>query len=136
MRRGAAHTVHSGHGIRGVPANRFDSVQGRPAIEDRVGERHAATRDGRLLTVVNGDSVAGAEEPVYDGRADVAHPADQSAHHHGLASARFVAFGRGAGRPVIALVVFGRRAEHHEAGKERSSSNPGRRPTMRSRAGV
>jgi hypothetical protein len=36
--RGNAHTVHSRHGIRVVHAYRFDSVQGRPTIEDRVVE--------------------------------------------------------------------------------------------------
>ena len=29
-------------------------VRGRAAIEDRVGECHAAARGGRLLTIVNG----------------------------------------------------------------------------------
>src|SRR5712691_2261332 len=97
-----------------VHANRFDSVQDRPAIEDRVGERHAATRGGRLLTVVNGDGMAGDEEPVRDGRADVADPADQSAHEMTLA--RIASFGISGRWPVVALILGG--GEHQDARHE------------------
>src|SRR5712692_1218692 len=33
-----------------IHANRFDSIQRRSSIEDRVSERHTATRGGRLFT--------------------------------------------------------------------------------------
>ena len=60
------------HGLGVVHADGSHSIQGRVAIEDRVGERHPAARGRRLLTVVKDDGVAGDEEAPCDCRADVA----------------------------------------------------------------
>ena len=54
------------HTLQLIQANRFDFVQRRSAIEDRVSERHTATRGGRLFTVV--DHVSSMKELVCDGR--------------------------------------------------------------------
>ncbi len=71
------------HTLQLIQANRFDFVQRRSAIEDRVSERHTATRGGRLFTVVEDDDhVSSMKELVSDGRPDVADSADQHAQRH------------------------------------------------------
>jgi hypothetical protein len=65
------------HSTQLIHSNRFDSIQRRSAIEDRVDERHTSTRGRRLFVVVNNDHVPGKEKPVCDGRPDITHSADQ-----------------------------------------------------------
>lgn len=79
------HTSATGKRLRDsaelICADRLDTVQGSPAIEECVGECHPTTRRVRLDGLVNDDSVAGAEKAMRDSGPDVAGAPDQTGHH-------------------------------------------------------
>src|SRR5262249_14402236 len=64
-----------------IDTGSLDLVQPGLAIENRIGERHPATRRRRLRTFVDDDSVAGAEQSVGNSGPDVSSAPDETARH-------------------------------------------------------